>query len=490
MVDVFLLTCVLGAALASCFALASVWRGHLADVQNGHASSGANARRCLRRLQLRYFAGYGAAVFSDWLQGAYFYAVYEGYGFSRPAIQALFVVGFGSSALLGTVVGSQADRFGRKAFCLVYFIVYSLDCLSLHVRSLAFLVIGRLMGGVATSLLFSTFDSWLVGAHNQAGLPADWLADTFRYAQLVNGLAAICAGFVAQAATSGARGAFDLWGLEIHWGGNVAPFEVSCCMLLSGFVLVACLWDENRGAAADATQERPQVAPGDDQALREKPGYNLLSSVRAGVQVVRSDARILALGVVSCLFEASMYCFVMQWTPALQAVADKPPLGYIFAAFMSGTMLGSQFFGFGQACRLPPELILLLNLCVAACSLAGAVALEGMQGRFACFLVFETCVGVYWPAISTLKGVIVPEDNRAAVYSLFRVPLNVLVLICLLTNLPVSTTLLVASVMLLLAAAACIYLVVALCRLRQRRQCSADALCGDAGGLESAVLAG
>ena len=31
-------------------------------------------------------------------------------------------------------------------------------------------MIGRLLGGVATSLLFSVFEAWLIGAHSSAGV--------------------------------------------------------------------------------------------------------------------------------------------------------------------------------------------------------------------------------------------------------------------------------------------------------------------------------
>ena len=47
---------------------------------------------------------------ADWLQGPYVYALYSDYGMSTHDIELLFVVGFGSSMLFGTVVGSFADR--------------------------------------------------------------------------------------------------------------------------------------------------------------------------------------------------------------------------------------------------------------------------------------------------------------------------------------------------------------------------------------------
>ena len=45
------------------------------------------------------------------------------------------------------------------------------------------------------------------------------------------------------------------------------------------------------------------------------------------------DVKILILGLVQSLFEASMYTFVFMWTPALTEGGDVSPLpfGLIFA---------------------------------------------------------------------------------------------------------------------------------------------------------------
>jgi hypothetical protein len=45
----------------------------------------------------------------DWLQGPYVYHLYEYYGFSVRDIGRLFIMGFGSSAVFGTLAGAMAD---------------------------------------------------------------------------------------------------------------------------------------------------------------------------------------------------------------------------------------------------------------------------------------------------------------------------------------------------------------------------------------------
>ncbi len=67
--------------------------------------------------------------------------------------------------LFGTVAGSLADTLGRKRGALAYVVVYAASCVTKHWRSYEVLMFGRVLGGIATSLLFSVFDSWLVAEH-------------------------------------------------------------------------------------------------------------------------------------------------------------------------------------------------------------------------------------------------------------------------------------------------------------------------------------
>lgn len=99
---------------------------------------------------------------ADWLQGPYVYALYKFYNYGIADIGMLFIVGFGSSMVFGTVVGSAADKYGRKKLCLVFGLLYSLSCLTKHIKHFQVLMIGRLLGGISTSILFSSFESWMV----------------------------------------------------------------------------------------------------------------------------------------------------------------------------------------------------------------------------------------------------------------------------------------------------------------------------------------
>lgn len=387
-------------------------------------------RRIATDVRYRFLLVYAAATFGDWLQGGYFYKVYDAYGFTRDEIQAFFVVGFGSAAIVGTIVGSLADRFGRTSLVRTYFVVYVAGCLAIHHKSSWCIILGRVLCGVATSLLFSSFDAWLVSSLDD--LPSRWTADAYRYAGIVNGASAIVAGVVAEVLVSNVPGKTAM---QLSYGASLAPFEMAIVVFIVGLVCTST-WTEPLQKTVDDAQHRTC-------------GSELMSAIRT---IYRGDRRILCLGLLTSLFEASMYCFVMQWTPALTENNDDLPLGFIFSLLMAGCMLGSQLFGwFIQSRHVSASIILRFNLIVAFASLCIPIVVKNTGVRFACFLVYEVCVGLYWPCVGYCKSRIVPEACRAAVYSIFRVPLNALVVSILLSNLSIEATFLACSIMLSLA---------------------------------------
>lgn len=100
-------------------------------------------------------------------QGPYVYALYEHYGYSHGDIATLFIVGFGSSMVFGTFVGGLADRFGRKANAVLFGVLYSLGCLTKHSSNFQVLLVGRVLGGISTSILMSAFETWMIHEHKK-----------------------------------------------------------------------------------------------------------------------------------------------------------------------------------------------------------------------------------------------------------------------------------------------------------------------------------
>lgn len=98
--------------------------------KSGSGDDGAEAKAKWLTLIRKYLLVYLLALLSDWLQGPFVYALYEKYGYSQQQIAVLFVAGFGSSMVFGSFIGGMADWGGRRAFVVLFAIIYSLSCLT------------------------------------------------------------------------------------------------------------------------------------------------------------------------------------------------------------------------------------------------------------------------------------------------------------------------------------------------------------------------
>jgi len=375
----------------------------------------------------------------DWLQGPYVYALYMGYGFTKEDIAVLFVIGFGSSMLVGTFVGSLADTWGRKRLSIFYCILYIISCLTKHVNDYDILLVGRLLGGTATSLLFSVFESWLVCEHHKRGFSPEQLGDIFSAAVFGNSLVAIVCGFIAQ-------GVADFFPMKpisedssTYIGGYTSPFDLAIIVLVIGWIIIQYSWSENFGENKSNTQQSGSNSTSD--------------SIKNAVLLVIRNRPILLLGLVQSLFEGAMYSFVFMWSPALTTPdEDDLPFGIIFASFMISCMIGSQAFGY-LISLYQPEYILRSVFIVSMLSLATVPfdSFAGTNFTYIGFLLFEVCVGIYFPCQSTIKGNMVPEQSRSTIYNLFRVPLNAIVLFVLLNKFTVVETFTLCSTLLFIA---------------------------------------
>lgn len=273
-------------------------------------------------------------------------------------------------------------------------------------------MLGRLLGGISTSLLFSVFDSWLIRAHADAGLK-HYLGKTFSWAAYGNSVIAISAGLIANHFAE----AYPMvpFSGNMYVGGYLNPFDIALVVLVGCAVLAATTWEENYGERSTSDKEI-QWYDGLSQAL--------LTTIRS--------QEIVLCGCISALYEGSMFIFVFHWTPALAGVDDLPH-GLIFATFMVSCMVGSSLFSIASSYS-KPEVLAIGILGVAAASM-GLVALSNSYMiKFLGMNLFEVTVGMYWPTYGTLKGMIVPESKRAAIYNLYRIPLNLIVLTSLLAK--------------------------------------------------------
>lgn len=140
----------------------------------------------VKSLQIRFLSVFWLLRCADWLQGPYFYEVYSSKIFnnipaSMATVSKLFLTGFASTALFGPFVGRLSDSKGRKKGTLAFALLYSLGAASTKSNLLYVLLIGRVLSGIGTSLLFSAPEAWLVGeaVKDEEGDGGKYLGETF-----------------------------------------------------------------------------------------------------------------------------------------------------------------------------------------------------------------------------------------------------------------------------------------------------------------------
>ncbi|KAK9908103.1 hypothetical protein WJX75_002781 [Coccomyxa subellipsoidea] len=386
------------------------------------------------RFRANYMLVYALMMAGDWLQGPYVYALYQYYGFDRGQIGRLFIGGFASSMVFGTIAGSLADKYGRKKAALAYVVMYTSGCVTKHFNDFNVLLAGRLFSGIATSLLNSAFESWLVAEHSKRNYDEDWLGGTFSASVFVgNGLMAILSGLAAHTLVE----AFSL--------GPVAPFDAAHAVLLLGGIVILLTWSENFGDEGKETRA------------------SFLGQIWSAMRAIRKDPKIALLGAMQSLFETSMYTFVFLWTPALSPNGEHLEHGLIFSCFMMACMAGSTIAGrlLSDPRRYQVSHYMKTVYGCAALTLlvpvffhwyapredeedSKAWASSGLSWQakiqLIAFCAFEVLVGVFWPSMMKLRSQYVPEDQRATILNLFRIPLNLFVCLVLynVANVPLS----------------------------------------------------
>lgn len=228
----------------------------------------------------------------------------------------------------------------------------------------------------------------------------------------------------------------------MYVGGKLAPFDLALLALVACGFFAATTWEENYGEVSETDQSRRGSA--------DEKWYNTLKN--AFTLTVRSTD-ILFCGLISSFFEGSMYIFVFMWTPELKGgTEDNLPFGLIFATFMVSCMAGSSLFSLlieKHKC----EVLAVGIFGVATFAMMMIAMFSNRTAKFLAMNLFEVTVGMYWPIMGTMKGNIVPEANRAAIYNLYRIPLNFIVLFSLLTHMTSKQSFALNAVMLTTATA-------------------------------------
>jgi MFS family permease len=358
-----------------------------------------------------YITVYLVIMLADWMQGTHMYTLYLSYNVN---ISALFLTGFLSGAIFAPFLGSFVDMFGRKRSCIVYCVLEIIINSMEHYNNFTILLLGRILGGISTNLLFSAFESWMTTEHRRKGFPDTWLASTYSQMSIGNGAMAILAGLVAQV-------------LEDAFG-HIGPFQGAVALTVVALILVL-RWEENYGEENAGDHEKSSLT---DQFFQ-------------GWRTTVSDSRIWRIGLTQALSEGAMYTFVFMWVPTLLAMdpVDGLPTGCVFSALMMAITMGGLLFpplqaaissfvakeNSSEVCASFVYLLASVSMAIPVICVSSSSTSEGNCFQFVLvsFLVVEFCVGLFMPVAGTLRSKYVPDALQGSILNIFRLPLNAIV---------------------------------------------------------------
>jgi MFS transporter, MFS domain-containing protein family, molybdate-anion transporter len=124
-------------------------------------------------------------------------------------------------------VGSLADKYGRRLACLAFCVAYALGCLTKISNNVIILFIGRLLGGLSTTLMYSVFESWMVTEYFARDLDKSSMSldSMFGIMTTLNSIVAIISGVVGES-------------LVAATGTKVSPFMAAVVCLGLAFWLM------------------------------------------------------------------------------------------------------------------------------------------------------------------------------------------------------------------------------------------------------------
>jgi hypothetical protein len=244
-------------------------------------------------------------------------------------------------------------------------------------------------------------------------------------------------------------------------GGDIGPFQLAIALTVVCLIPI-CFWRENYGSSGES-DESLEVCGMDGVCHKvsapQEATQSMLASLRSALRLIREQPRVLCLGLSQACFEGAVYTFgktralliesttglysifstllpvcvaVFMWVPSLLAVTKEVgtalPTGLVFSAFMLAMTLGGMLFGL----LLPVFPGGAEGLCVLVyLTAAAAMAVPLFYFNFWCvmvaFLVLEAMVGMFNSCGATLRSQYYPEGLQSSIMSVFRLPLNLLV---------------------------------------------------------------
>ncbi len=279
-------------------------------------------------------------------------------------------------------------------------------------------------------------------------------------------------------------------GIAASTRGPTGPFELSVGFLIMGAILASFMWKENVAGDGGLTNNDTGAEKNSDakptirdavQVVKSDPKIMLVGAIQSLFEAAMYIFVLNWPPAVSKAISAYFAKFSVAKSSSSAAASAIPaintPYGTVFSCFMACCLLGSTVFGqltsskkvdksgkstvistesfavgmlglaalaMGSATlsissSTPRVISVLTSLPVLSTILSPIIAICGKLSKslaqpgailsilMLSLFLFESCVGMYFPTIGTLRSKYFPDSHRSVVMNLFGIPLNVMV---------------------------------------------------------------
>jgi hypothetical protein len=169
-----------------------------------------------------------------------------------------------------------------------------------------------------------------------------------------------------------------------------------------------------------------------DNNVKDEHTNSLWGKMSLGLQYIKEDKPLLAVGTIESCFKISLVLFMFVWTPLLEGVAHTyiHP-GSVFVCFMLARLVGSDLFqGIKQTLKTNSYMLSIMITSTGTLSFFFEYYIPNFMIIFIMLIYFDGLSGILFPLVSSLKSQMIPEKLRTTIMTFFRMPINVC---CILT---------------------------------------------------------
>ena len=357
-------------------------------------------------LKFRYLFAYILTRAAMWSKAPYLYTLYSTvHQFTMSEIGILYLIDAVAAFICGPITGQFADKYGRRLFCHVYNFSIILNLLLRMAGTKPLAYVSQIITGIGAGLINTTFEAWVVSeARKDFGtyeIERDrFLKKLFRTQNILDAIMSIVISGVCAVI-------YSIWGLY-------APLWISIAFSLFGSIAIAILWGENKPMADSKVSAMSQFK---DACLELE------------------KREVFCVGLIESIVMAVLNIFLFSWTPILkESTPGEINVGFIFTCMVLTMILGTKIY----------EMVILHLGCDYYGSIACSLFIEGglfmivffadsFMIRLLCLSAINGIQGFFNPLNSIIKSKILVEKYRALLMNIFRIPLNLYVIIVLVT---------------------------------------------------------